>query len=281
MTPVEMVGLVARARELPVPAQKWAEWVLDIAPFAGKRAQSFERTVLHRDVMLFRDPRVGAARKKLIVAFSGACLRLDMPLPSVLQSLPSKQVDVVLLRDRTMRHYLSGIGDYASDMVGIAAGIERDVRPGRYSDIYAYGTSMGGFAAVRYALFQRLRRAVAVGGRFPSHPRRLVKEPAHAMPAFDPLCDCVSRAAKTEFVAVRGEGYERDQWHSELLGHIRLVRHVAVPLPTHNVAYELAKSGRLAAFFADMFDLDGQASGARDAWLGLPASVALPIVSAA
>ena len=282
MTPAEIAALVQRAGELPWPAQGWLKWLLRTMPLAAERPQAFERTVINPDVILYRDPRVGAARKKLIVAFCGARNRLDMPLAAVLQALPSRAVDVAVLRDRSKRHFLDGIDGYASGFGGLAAAIERDLRPGKYRDVYAYGTSMGGFSAVRFALLRPVKRAVAVGGSFPGHARRLIDEPAPPLPAFDPLCDCIGRGAVADIVCVYGDGCGRDRGNVERLGRILPVTQVAVPhVSIHNVAHELAMSGRLAAFFAAMFDLDAAPPAVREDWLTLPAHARVPIVSAA
>ena len=282
LTPVEIAALAARAGELPWPAQGWLKWLLGMMPLAAERPQAFERSVVNPEVVLYRDQRVGAARKKLIVAFCGARNRLDMPLAAVLQALPSRAVDVAVMRDRSRRHFLDGITGYAPGFAGLVAAIERDLRPGKYREAYAYGTSMGGFAAVRFALLRPVRRAVAVGGSFPGHARRLTDDPAQQLPAFDPLCDCVGREAGADIVCVYGEDCGRDRRNAEWLGHIMPATQVAVPhVSIHNVAHELAISGRLAAFFAAMFDLDAAPPAVREGWLTLPARVALPIVSAA
>jgi hypothetical protein len=248
-----------------------------LAPFAGRKPQSFQRMPIHPDVTLYRDPRIAAANKKLIVAFCGARNRLDMPLAPVLQSLPSRAVDIAVLRDRNRQHYFNGIAGYAADFRDLVNAVVRDLRPEKYREVYSYGTSMGGFPAVRFALTVPVRRAVSMVGSFPGQVRRLIDR--QSVPAFDPLCDCVARGKKAEVISVHGEGYERDRRNSEWLARICGAREIAVPQVTiHNVAHSLAVSGRLPAFFGAMFDLEG---GAGDAWLGLPRPSALPIVSAA
>jgi hypothetical protein len=280
MTPIELGMLVARRDEVSAPVRKRLEAIVRLAPFAGQQPQDFHRMPIHPDVTLYRDPKVGAARKKLIVAFCGARNRLDMPLAAVLQSLPSREVDIAVFRDRTKHHYLKGIADYASGFLDLTAAIIRDLRPAKYRETYAYGTSMGGFAAVRYSLLHPVRRAVSMVGSFPGHVRRLVDR--QALPAFDLLCDCVAGSARTEIVSVFGDGSERDRQNSEWLARICGAKEVAVPHVTgHNVAHALAVSGTLPAFFAGMFELDGGAGGAGGDWLGLPGAAAVPIVSAA
>jgi len=276
MTPIELMAMFARQAELSVPVRERQHKITHMGPFAGSKPEGFQRMAIHPDVTLYRDPKIGTARKKLIVAFCGARNRLDMPMPAVLQSLPAREVDIVVLRDRTRQHYLNGIGGYAPDFQELAAAIARDVRPQKYSDVYAYGTSMGGFAAIRFGLLSPVRRAVAMGGSFPGYVRRLIDR--RPVPGFDLLCDCMASRAKFEIVAVYGEGSEADRRNSEWLARICPARPVAVPeVSIHNVAHSLALSGRLPAFFATTFDLEG----ADPARFGLSHPPARPIVSAA
>lgn len=281
LTPMELAQLEVAAPRFPAPAVNRLRRMLAMAPFAGKAPQSFRRVVVAPDVLLFRDRKVDTARKKLIVAFCGARNRLDMPMPPVLQSLPSDAVDVAVLRDRSRRHYFDGIAPYAPDFVRLVDALERDLNPHRYSDVYAYGTSMGGLPAIRYALLRPVRRAVSMGGIFPGHVGRLLESPTRQLSAFDLLCDCVARRP-ADIVCVYGDGTDVDRRNAERVARIRPVRQFVVPnVAIHNVAFELARSGRLPAFFAEMFDLAVPASGAGNAWPGLPALAGVPIVSAA
>jgi len=93
----------------------------------------------------------------------------------------------------------------------------------------------------------RAERGIAVGGRFPSHPLRLL-DTGSALPAFDPLCACY-RESRTLLICAYGQGCEEDRLHAERLATILPVRELAYPeVSTHNLLHALASNGQLDGF---------------------------------
>ena len=104
------------------------------------------------DVTLFHDPNVNYANKCLIIAFCGRAQRLMMPTGVFLQLLPSTDCDVVVLKDPGRNHFLHGSREYAADFFQLVTRLEKDLKLDRYKNVFCYGTSMGGFVALRCGL---------------------------------------------------------------------------------------------------------------------------------
>ena len=68
-------------------------------------------------VTLFHDPDVSCANKCIVFAFCSKAHRLMMPTGVFLQLLPSAEVDVVVLSDRSLNHFSLGVPDYAADFL--------------------------------------------------------------------------------------------------------------------------------------------------------------------
>ena len=117
-----------------------------------------------------------------------------------------------------------------------------------------YGTSMGGFPALRAGLQLGADRAVSVGGGFCIHPPRLV-EPEHEIRAFDLLCNC-RPAREVPLFALFAAKHERDAANHAILRQV--LPHCVITefdVPLHNVLHHLDKQGELQSFYAKVFDL--------------------------
>lgn len=207
----------------------------------------YMRSPIAPDVDLFHNPDVDRAGKSLVLAFCGRAQRLMIPTGLFLQLIPSSEVDVVILSDPHRNHYADGCDGYAADFVQLATRLGKDVKAESYKNVCCYGTSMGGFVALRCGLLLRTR-AISVGGRFPWHVQRITGD--QEMPAFDLLCTCMASDA-AKFTCVYG-GVEEDQ---------RAVDHLATMFPVtrvpikgakgHNVIYKMWKEGSLRQFYQD------------------------------
>ena len=261
LTPGEFSRLLGAADALQPDTRAWLCRVAAFAPRVQNAPQRFRRFGLHPEIDLYRDPDAPASGKRLLVACSGNSNRLMMPIVSFLQHLPSRKLDIVLLRDRSRSHYLNGVPGYAASLPELAARLRTHLRPERYAGLLCYGTSMGGFPALRLGLLLRAGRAVSVGGRFPWHVSRLTRDDGMALPAFDALCPCVSMESDTVMLAVYSAAHEPDRMDAERLSAMRPVIPVAVPGPnTHNAIRTLFHEGKLSGFYDFAFELSDRPS---------------------
>jgi hypothetical protein len=261
LTPREFRQLLAAAEALQPDTRDWLRKVAALAPRVESAPHGFRRFSLHSEIDVYRNPDVPASGKRLLVACSGISNRLMLPIVSFLQHLPSRKLDIVLLRDRSRSHYLNGIPGYAASLPETAARLRKQLRPERYQGLLCYGTSTGGFPALRLGLLLEASRAVSVGGRFPWHVNRLTSDDGVAVPAFDPLCPCVLMDSGTTMFAVYSAAHELDRKEVERLSIMRRVTPIAVPGPdTHNVVKTLFDEGKLPAFYDFIFELSDQAT---------------------
>jgi hypothetical protein len=206
------------------------------------------------DVTLFHDPDVTRASKCIIFAFSGKAGRLLIPTGLFLQLVPSTDFDIVVLKDPRRDHFAHGLQEYAEDFFQLVTKLDKDLTPDSYKNVCCYGTSMGGFVALRCGLLLGTK-AISIGGKFPWHVQRLLEPTGRAMPAFELLCACkTSDAAK--FVCVYGNRP----------GDVADVDHLAAIFPVtrlqireatdHNVIYTMWNKGTLRQFYREQFAFD-------------------------
>jgi hypothetical protein len=122
-----------------------------------------------------------------------------------------------------------------------------------YQQIITFGVSLGGLPALRAGRLLKATRAISVGGRYPWHPGRLVRE-ERSVQAFDPLCACAS-PSPTELVVVYSRHNEEDR------SAFNLVRKtfpecIAAPIDTekHNLMGYFYRANLLPLFLACLFD---------------------------
>jgi hypothetical protein len=259
LTPVEIEELISRMDALPNGAHPWLKHLSELMSHAGGKSQRYRRRIVGADVDFFADPTVPVSDKALIIGFSGNADRLMMPIGCVLQFLPSRRFDVVVLRDRQHAHYLNGVGDYAPTVHGLAERLIADFKPRKYTKVFCFGTSMGGFGALRCGVLMKADRAISVGGRCHWHIRRLLDENESDMNAFDPLCACFVRS-RTELICAYSEGNQEDRLDVDRLEAIVPIARIAFPQATHhNLIATLLRTNRLKPFFDEIFDLGGGA----------------------
>ena len=269
LTPAEFARLIEVKADLPSSAQAWLDKVGAIGAFGQRPIAGFQRKVLHDGVTLYSDGQGAARSKRLIIGFCGLAHQLMLPIPCMLQYLDPAQCDVLVLRDPDREHYFGGIGDYASSFPGLLERLRRDLPLASYGQVYCYGTSVGGAAALRAGLLLEADRAIAIGVSFPWHVSRLKEPAARPFPAFDPICDCW-RETGTVLISAFGGANRKDREQSERLAAILPVRSIVfADVANHNLILELATSGRLDAFFARVFrlgkDLERR-GGSRHGW---------------
>jgi hypothetical protein len=206
----------------------------------------YVRKPIAPDVTLFHDPDVDAAGKCIVFAFCGQANLLMIPTGVFLQLLPYREVDVVILSDPRRNHFAQGCGEYASDFFQLVTRLGKDFNLGTYKNVCCYGTSMGGFVALRCGLLLKTK-SISVGGRFPWHVQRLVAD--SAMPAFDLLCACTASDA-AKFVCAYGMK-EDDRRAVDHLATMFPVTRVPIQATAHNVIFKMLREGTLRQFYRE------------------------------
>lgn len=156
-----------------------------------------------RFARLFSSP--GSSRQRLIVAFTGAALRLMMPLPIFMQALP-QHTDLLILYDPSKNHYRKDIWDGNCTLADFASLFPKLF--GVYQDIIALGSSIGGMPALRFAKLASLRRGVSFSGQIIDDTLRILRGTA-MVSAFDPLCAC-DKIQATEAIFVFSANNKQD-----------------------------------------------------------------------
>lgn len=129
---------------------------------AGKPTpEDFSRYTLTEGIRIFAGVGEPGGRV-LIVAFPGNGGRLMMPLPIILQHLPPRKVDVVMVPDWKKANYRRGIpplGDRLEDALLALKGH----LPGGYERVVTFGTSSGGIPSLLAAPIVGADTVLAVG----------------------------------------------------------------------------------------------------------------------
>jgi hypothetical protein len=278
LTPLEIHELLDVAGELPPETQAWLHRVTSFTRFCEAPPMRYQRSQLYPNIDLYTDPAVPRSAKRLIIGFCGTAQRLLMPIASMLQFLPSRQCDFLVLRDPTFRHFLAGIAPYADSFWALMRSLANDLGMREYVRLYCYGTCMGGFAALRAGILLHAARAISISGTLGWHVRRLVEEPDKELPAFDPLCDCY-RPVETTLVCAYSISHEKDREQARRLSHILPIEHLAATgMSGHNLIEKLAQRNGLGTFYNRIFDLEAEKtpSNAPDAPLMADALIHIP-----
>jgi hypothetical protein len=160
--------------------------------------------------------------------------------------------DVLILSDIQRRHYDAGIAGYSSSLLEMLDRLRTFTEARCYRRIVTYGTSMGGYAALRAGLWLGADRAVSIGGGFCVHPPRLVQG-GYEIRAFDLICAC-RRRGDVPVVTVFAAGNLRDiEQQAALSGVLPDCVALKVDTERHNVLHHLDRRGELRSFYATIF----------------------------
>lgn len=165
------VGRSRPATAFPPEAHAWVAQLSDWAAKSGKaEPEPFVRRRVRPNVLSF-SAGGRSVSKTLVVCFTGMKGRLFMPIPVVLQHLPSADFDLIVLRDPSRNGYRSGVAGVANDFAGLADAVGGLFDRRAYRAVVTYGISAGGLPAIVTALRLGLDKAVSVGGKGPLDPR--------------------------------------------------------------------------------------------------------------
>lgn len=117
---------------------------------------------------LFGSNTTAATEKTLIVGFSSRAMRLTAPTYAILCALDPHSVDLLLLRDPTRQHYLSGVPGIGATIEATARWADSFATEKGYARVVALGTSSGGIPAICATLLSGWPRVLASGADQPS-----------------------------------------------------------------------------------------------------------------
>ncbi len=262
MTPLEYAALRESAPNLPRELRPWLNRFEHLPKPRMAEPQAFRAREIAPEMFFFSSGTGKRGAKCLLLAFATGMHGLLMPTARFLQYLPSTRFEVLMLQDKSRNHFEHGIRPYAGSMPELLRGLDEDFEFSAYDALYCAGFSMGGFPALRAGRLANVRRAVSFAGRLPWHIRRLREGRNLALPAFDPLCECM-RANGSDLVCVYGADNELDSTHADRLSRAYAVRRLPIiGVESHNPVFALAESGRLQGFLDAMFDIPGGESEA-------------------
>jgi hypothetical protein len=192
--------------------------------------------------------------KTLIVAFTTRTRRIFMPAAVFLQHLDDRKFDVLVLYDFENLHFDRGTGSCNSSFAALLEQVRRIARSRGYTGLITYGTSMGGFPALRAGHILRADRAISAGGSLVWHVTRL-RSGGKTVQAFDPICEC-SMPIRSESYVLYSEENAEDVKNAERVSAV-ICDAAVMPVPTrfHDFPFLIYKLGRLAEYHRQIFDL--------------------------
>ena len=222
---------------------------------------TYQRRVISPSALFFTDPGFPTKDKTLVLAFAGRQQRLMIPNVLFLQGLSAKHYDIVVLSDPSQHHFKKGCPGYADSFMGLVNALERDMPRANYRRTVAFGVSMGGLPAIRYALVTGVERGICVGARASWDIYRLLigDAPPHF---YDPICAC-SKLDHPGLVFVYGADNEKDRDQARDFSKLLGAQTVEVPeVSSHNILATMLESRTLGPFLDQLF----RAKAARFAW---------------
>jgi hypothetical protein len=255
LTPLEAAALIEFSHRLLPPTQAWLEDLARTGGFGGVAPQRHYRRPVAENIDFYSDPFVPTAEKNLVIAFSGAANRMMIATPVLLQFLPSDRFDLVLLRDPTKLDYAFAIPPYAHNFRDLVLRLAADIGLENYRRLYCFGTSMGGFPALRCGILIKANKAIAVGGHFPLYPPKYWMDQKFDIPAFDLLCACHAQTATT-LICCYSANYDNDARSAAVLARMYPIRHITVASAQHNFFAALQPPQRLKQFIESLFAED-------------------------
>jgi hypothetical protein len=238
---------LATRQGLPALSYPWLVRIADLSPGVFDSPQQFSRSILSKNVLLYRDASRDVAEKSLLVVFCGNGQSPGMPTSAFLQSLDSRAWDVALLRKGPQkRSYLEGLEGLSSHFPGVIRYVRSATSARQYQRAITFGVSGGGYAAILAAILMKAARGVSICGSPPQSPLgfwlrwQLAIRQASA-----------GRGPEFDFVYGADYSYDREAAQSLLSSFGGRLRPVA-DVDDHNALSALLKRGQLADFLNEM-----------------------------
>ena len=190
LSPAELYDLVRRK---PMQRQYYsAAKYCDEKPLAR-----FVKEAVSDEFMYFRSDN---RPSNLLICFTDKHSTLFQSIPEFLQTLGDKDFDVIVLHDRRRYRHSIGLKGLTGSLRETLDLVQSKIADRGYDRLFTYGTSMGGFTAIRAGLLVGADRAVSVGGSFIDIPKYF----DNGGKFFNPrqyLCSCDTNS-KTEIVMI-------------------------------------------------------------------------------
>jgi hypothetical protein len=213
----------------------------------GIRALSPMRLELEAQKMRLYS-RPGHCGKRLLVGFTGRALRFMMPLAIFQQALP-EDTDLLVLYDTEHNHYRSAIFDGKSTLPQLPKLLFPIIS--KYSSVIAFGTSGGGFPAIRFGCMAGVKRSISIGGRNINDSLRMLRS-VSLEPAYDPICVCNKNLEHQALLLFAGLHHEDAHSAHSAAAAINGTTISLEGSTDHSLLWSIQKMGKLDAFF-DLF----------------------------
>lgn len=194
--------------------------------------------------------------RTLIVGFPGNGGRLMMPLPIILQHLPARNIDLVMVPDGIKANYRKGIPALANTVEEALAKLKQHL-PSGYERVVTLGTSSGGVPSLLAAAEFGADTVLAVGAGHPDDERweatRDVTKRQLLEAAAPHLADC------RVTLAFGAQSPDDEVSADAIAAMIPHARKVPVSVPgvevKHVALFPIANAGQLRPFFREHLGL--------------------------
>jgi pimeloyl-ACP methyl ester carboxylesterase/predicted nucleic acid-binding Zn-ribbon protein len=203
--------------------------------------------------------------RKVLLAFLGVGHRFWTQIAALHPFFKPNDVHVLYLRDTKLSSYMLGIDGLGSSHAEAVSGL-RDLchtLAGGEAEIFCYGTSMGGFAALRYGLDLAARRVLAIdamttlaeeSGDLAGEDIRVLNERLGKL-AVDLKPLYLQRVVIPEVSLYYAKSHGRDCAHAERFADVPKARIIGVQDgAAHKTLAQLAVSERLPEILAEFLD---------------------------
>jgi len=255
--PAEIAAIRSAAREFRNErTRRWLKRLRGMSPTLMKRPKPFERSRLHRNVIVYRCPHHDRDGKRALIAFPGAARRLGMPIAVFLQCMESEWDVFLVTRPDQTRSYLDGWNEDAPGIHAITEVVRSVSDLDAYGGVSVIGNSSGGLPAIVAACVIGADAGVSVsgtaGGTAEGRPSK----------AADVL------AAITQFPRLSFTYCAGNEADAASAAFMRRMTGTGDLLPvaacaTHNAAANLLQEGTLPTFLADVL---GKSATPPDRW---------------
>lgn len=214
-------------------------------------AEPFLRRDIRKSVTLYHNGE-GASGRTLLIAFAGGNHRMMMPIPTLLQNLPAKSTDVLMVRDGTRSGYTSGLDGLAPSIEELGSAIPKMLDISQYDRLLGLGVSAGGLPIVLVALQMNFEAVLACGPGSPS--REKWQRPGLPSPLETIRAAALDGSSRRITIAYGAQSETDRAAAMEIGGNIPIAM-VEVSVPDrdvkHNVLHPLSMAGELPKFFEE------------------------------
>jgi hypothetical protein len=250
-SPLEMFRILDSHEFIPVIAKPLFMKNIELMHLANNEVRAFNRVNISKNINLYQGK--GATQKSLIISFCGHANRMMLPIASYLQLISDDKFDVLILRDPSLRSFLSGIPEYESSLSVALSRLENELIFRNYRTIRCIGTSGGGGASLYSGIFLNSKYAFSIGGKHPTLIPNLKQFNLTGITGneFDEMIIDKIFKPQTKLFAIFAEHEKYDESGAESLKkYLPSTKLICInDLIGHNIFLKLLDSGHLPTFF--------------------------------